>query len=78
MRALSDVIDWILENLADKTRNRRGVLKKLKEMELLFKVPTKRSTKAAQAGKNLWTSEEDEQLSSLYDQHRMEPGRCQL
>ncbi|XP_070072337.1 protein timeless homolog [Drosophila takahashii] len=68
-----DVIDWILENLVDKTRNRRTVLKKLKELGLLFKAPTKRSTKSAQGGKNLWQPEEDEELRSLYDQHRIEP-----
>ncbi|XP_020811280.1 protein timeless homolog [Drosophila serrata] len=68
-----DVIDWILDNLADKTRNRRTILKKLKELGLLFKAPTKRSTKAAQGGKNLWQPEEDEELRSLYDQHRTEP-----
>uniref|UniRef100_A0A6P4E1V6 Protein timeless homolog n=1 Tax=Drosophila rhopaloa TaxID=1041015 RepID=A0A6P4E1V6_DRORH len=68
-----DVIDWILDNLADKTRNRRTVLKKLKELGLQFKAPTKRSTKAAQGGKNLWQPEEDEELRSLYDQHRIEP-----
>ncbi|KAH8250250.1 hypothetical protein KR026_009029 [Drosophila bipectinata] len=68
-----DVIDWILGNLADKTRTRRGILKKLKEMGLLFKAPTKRSTKSALGGKNLWQPEEDEELRSLYDQHRTEP-----
>ncbi|XP_017039963.1 protein timeless homolog isoform X2 [Drosophila ficusphila] len=68
-----DVIDWILDNLVDKTRNRRTVLKKLKELGLLFKAPTKRSTKLAQGGKNLWQPEEDEELRSLYDQHRIEP-----
>ncbi|KAH8385954.1 hypothetical protein KR200_008204 [Drosophila serrata] len=68
-----DVIDWILDNLTDKTRNRRTILKKLKELGLLFKAPTKRSTKAAQGGKNLWQPEEDEELRSLYDQHRTEP-----
>ncbi|XP_017084436.2 LOW QUALITY PROTEIN: protein timeless homolog [Drosophila eugracilis] len=68
-----DVIDWILDNLVDKTRNRRTVLKKLKELGLLFKAPTKRSTKSAQGGKNLWQPEEDEELRSLYDQHRTEP-----
>ncbi|KAH8335679.1 hypothetical protein KR074_009096, partial [Drosophila pseudoananassae] len=68
-----DVIDWILDNLADKTRTRRGILKKLKEMGLLFKAPTKRSTKSALGGKNLWQPEEDEELRSLYDQHRTEP-----
>ncbi|EDW59287.1 protein timeless homolog isoform X1 [Drosophila virilis] len=68
-----DVIDWILENLVDKTRTRRGILKKLKELDLVFKAPTKRSTKAALGGKNLWQPEEDEQLSSLYDEHRFVP-----
>ncbi|KAH8358759.1 hypothetical protein KR093_002235 [Drosophila rubida] len=68
-----DVIDWILDNLVDKTRTRRGILKKLKDMGIHFKAPTKRSTKAAQGGKNLWQPEEDEELSSLYDQHRLEP-----
>ncbi|XP_052836882.1 protein timeless homolog isoform X2 [Drosophila gunungcola] len=72
-----DVIDWILDNLADKTRNRRTVLKKLKELGLLFKAPTKRSTKSAQGGKNLWQPEEDEELRSLYDQHRIEPDCLQ-
>ncbi|XP_022211508.2 LOW QUALITY PROTEIN: protein timeless homolog [Drosophila obscura] len=68
-----DVIDWILDNLADKTRTRRGVLKKMKELGLLFKAPTKRSTKSGQSGKNLWQPEEDEMLRSLYDQYRTEP-----
>ncbi|XP_065358652.1 protein timeless homolog [Calliphora vicina] len=66
-----DVIDWILENIGDKTRNRRGVLKKLKEMGLMFKAPTKKSTADAQ-NKNLFRSEEDEELRSLYDQYRTE------
>ncbi|EDW83278.2 uncharacterized protein Dwil_GK22409 [Drosophila willistoni] len=65
-----DVIDWILDNLVDKTRTRRGVLKKLKDLGLQFKGPTKRSTKATMAGKNLWQPEEDEELTSLYEQHR--------
>ncbi|XP_073819591.1 uncharacterized protein [Musca autumnalis] len=66
-----DVIDWILENMIDKTRTRRGVLKKLKEMGLQFKAPTKKSTASAQA-KHLWKPEEDEELRSLYDQYRTE------
>ncbi|XP_060645851.1 protein timeless homolog [Drosophila nasuta] len=72
-----DVIDWILDNLVDKTRTRRGILKKLKDMDIHFKAPTKRSTKAALGGKNLWQPEEDEELSSLYDQHRLEPDCLQ-
>ncbi|XP_075147569.1 circadian regulator timeout [Haematobia irritans] len=67
-----DVIDWILDNILEKSRTRRGVLKKLKEMGLMFKAPTKKSTAEAQAGKGLWRSEEDEELRSLYDQYRTE------
>uniref|UniRef100_A0A1I8N7D7 Timeless C-terminal domain-containing protein n=1 Tax=Musca domestica TaxID=7370 RepID=A0A1I8N7D7_MUSDO len=66
-----DVIDWILDNIIDKTRTRRGVLKKLKEMGLTFKAPTKKSTASAQS-KHLWKPEEDEELRSLYDQYRTE------
>ncbi|XP_037891579.1 protein timeless homolog [Glossina fuscipes] len=66
-----DVIDWILDNLIDKTRTRRGILKKLKELGLMFKAPTKKSTNM-RTDKNLWGTEEDEQLRSLYDQYRVE------
>ncbi|XP_067623915.1 protein timeless homolog [Eurosta solidaginis] len=65
-----DVIDWILEHLGDKTRTRRMVLKKLKELGLSFKAPTKRSTAKA-VNKNLWRTEDDEELQSLYDEHRL-------
>lgn len=71
------MIDWILDNLIDKTRTRRGVLKKLKEMGLMFKAPTKKSTAAA-AQKNLWQHEEDERLRSLYDEFRLENGKSIL
>lgn len=67
-----DVIDWILDNLIDKTRTRRGVIKKLKELGLIFKAPTKKSTAAA-AQKNLFKPEEDQQLRELYDQFRSNP-----
>ncbi|XP_017475253.1 PREDICTED: protein timeless homolog, partial [Rhagoletis zephyria] len=66
-----DVIDWIIEHLNDKTRTRRMILKKLKELGLMFKAPTKRSTANA-ANKHLWRTEEDEELQSLYDEHRLE------
>ncbi|XP_039970840.1 protein timeless homolog [Bactrocera tryoni] len=66
-----DVIDWILEHLNEKTRTRRMVLKKMKEMGLVFKAPTKRTTASA-ANKKLWSTEEDEELQSLYDEHRLE------
>ncbi|XP_037944705.1 protein timeless homolog [Teleopsis dalmanni] len=67
-----DVIDWILDNIVDKTRTRRAILKKLKDMDLQFKAPTKRTTANAAAKKNLWRPEEDEELRSLYDQYRTE------
>lgn len=65
-----DVIDWILDNLIDKSRTRRAVIKKLKELGLIFKAPTKKSNAAA-SNKHLWTNEQDEKLKQLYDEHRM-------
>lgn len=69
-----DVIDWICENLTEKNRNRRGVIKKLKELGLIFKAPTKKSGAAA-ANKNLFLKEEDDKLRELYDEHRADE-RC--
>lgn len=66
-----DVIDWICENLSDKSRNRRGVIKKLKELGLIFKAPTKKSAAAA-ANRNLFLKEEDDKLRELYDEYRMD------
>jgi timeless len=66
-----DVIDWIVENLHDKSRNRRNVIKKLKELGLIFKAPTKRSN-AAGMNRNVFIKDEDERLVALYDEHRME------
>lgn len=66
-----DVIDWIVENLKDRTRTRRGVIKKLKELGLIFKAPTKKST-AASVNKNLFMQEEDDKLRELYDEHRLD------
>lgn len=43
--AFADVIDWILDNLVERQRTRRGVIAKLKELGLVFKAPTKRSAK---------------------------------
>lgn len=64
-----DVIDWICENLTEKSRNRRSVIKKLKELGLIFKAPTKKSAAAA-ANRNLFLKEEDDKLRELYDEHR--------
>lgn len=66
-----DVIDWLVESLSGQSRGRRGVIKKLKDLGLIFKVPTKRSNAAA-VNKNLFMSEEDEKLRELYDEHRAE------
>lgn len=66
-----DVIDWIVENLKDRNRTRRGVIKKLKELGLIFKAPTKKSNAAA-ANKNLFMKDEDEKLRELYDEHRLD------
>lgn len=68
--SFADVIDWILDNLIDKTRSRRAVIKKLKELGLIFKAPTKKSNAAA-SNKHLWTNDQDEKLKQLYDEHRL-------
>lgn len=70
----SDVIDWILDNLIDKSRTRRAVIKKMKEMGLIFKAPTRKSVADA-VSKHLWRREEDAQLKELYDEHRLEDGQ---
>ncbi|XP_013190355.1 protein timeless homolog isoform X2 [Amyelois transitella] len=71
-----DVIDWILDNLIDKTRTRRGVISKLKELGLIFRAPTKRSNK--EAGRDRvpkeFSEEEDEQLRALWDQYQETEG----
>lgn len=64
------MIDWILDNLIDKSRTRRGVIKKLKDLGLIFKAPTKK-TNAAAASKFAWNSEKDERLNQLYEEHRL-------
>lgn len=64
-----DVIDWLVDNLIERSRTRRGVIKKLKELGLIFKAPTKRSNAVAQ-NKNLFIEEEDEKLRELYEQYR--------
>ncbi|KAM3967206.1 circadian regulator timeout [Aphomia sociella] len=67
-----DVIDWILENLIDQTRTRRGVISKLKELGLIFKAPTKRSNKEAVREKvpKEFSEEEDQQLRELWEECR--------
>ncbi|KAF9414109.1 hypothetical protein HW555_007868 [Spodoptera exigua] len=70
-----DVIDWILENLIDQTRTRRGVIKKLKELGLIFRAPTKRSHKEPGREKvpKTFTEEEDQMLTELWEQFKDAP-----
>uniref|UniRef100_A0A182MAX0 Timeless N-terminal domain-containing protein n=1 Tax=Anopheles culicifacies TaxID=139723 RepID=A0A182MAX0_9DIPT len=70
-RTDQDVIDWLLENLIDQTRTRRGVMKKLRELGLVFKAPTKRSN-ANRQQKGGWTAEEDAKLGVLYEELRLD------
>nr|QCH40580.1 timeout [Chilo suppressalis] len=65
-----DVIDWILENLIDQTRTRRSVIKKLKELGLIFKAPTKRSNREMTREKapKEFSEEEDCLLKELWEQ----------
>ncbi|CAK1598882.1 unnamed protein product [Parnassius mnemosyne] len=70
-----DVIDWILENLIDQTRTRRGVIKKLKELGLIFKAPTKRSNKERLKERvpKEFSEEEDALLTDLWKQYGDSP-----
>ncbi|CAH0725288.1 unnamed protein product, partial [Brenthis ino] len=65
-----DVIDWILENLIAQTRTRRSVIKKLKELGLIFKAPTKKSNRERKEKVSLeFTEEEDNILTELWKQY---------
>ncbi|XP_045446823.1 protein timeless homolog [Melitaea cinxia] len=65
-----DVIDWILDNLIDQTRTRRSVIKKLKELGLIFKAPTKRSNKERREKvPKHFTEDEDNLLRELWKQY---------
>lgn len=68
-----DVIDWILDNLIEKNRSRRSVIKKLKELGLVFKAPTRKSV-AAGVSKHIWREDEDILLKELYAEHRINDG----
>lgn len=70
----SDVVDWVLENLIDNTRSRRALLKKMKELYLLtdYKKGKVRTSKKVQMQ---WTSEEEEQLTELYEQFKDAMGK---
>lgn len=58
----ADVIDWMLDNLIDKSRTRRGVMKKLKELGLFFAKPSRRREKQNPN----WSQELDQELRELY------------
>ncbi|XP_041971304.1 protein timeless homolog [Aricia agestis] len=62
-----DVIDWILDNLIDQTRTRRSVIKKLKELGLIFRAPTKRANRERK-DKGTFTEEDDSLLKELWQQ----------
>ncbi|XP_026737157.1 protein timeless homolog [Trichoplusia ni] len=70
-----DVIDWILENLIDQTRTRRGVIKKLKELGLIFRAPTKKSHREAAKEKapKVFSEEEDQLLKDLWEEFKDAP-----
>lgn len=61
-----DVVDWITRNLIDNNRSRRGVLKKLKEMDLLTNYKRQDSKKRDQP----WTVNEENELRELFEQFR--------
>ncbi|CAK1545835.1 unnamed protein product [Leptosia nina] len=64
-----DVIDWILDNLIDQTRTRRSVIKKLKELGLIFRAPTKKTNKERREKvPKEFSAEEDELLKELWTQ----------
>lgn len=65
-----------MENLIERTRTRRGVISKLKELGLIFRAPTKKSNKASakQAVPKEFTEEEDEKLRELWPEFRQASG----
>lgn len=67
-------MDWIVDNLIENTRTRRGVMKKLKEMYLLtnYKGP-KKSSGGAKVNRQ-WEAEDEQQLRELFEQFRDTPG----
>lgn len=60
--------------MIEKNRTRRAVIKKLKELGMIFKAPTRKSV-AAGVSKHAWFHEQDMRLRELYDQHRLDDGK---
>ncbi|GJQ77730.1 putative tmeless protein [Trypoxylus dichotomus] len=73
-----DVVDWILNNLIDNTRTRRGVLKKLKEMYLLTDYKGRSRPNNNTRAPAHWSEQEELQLRELYEQFKgaMDPLGC--
>lgn len=61
-----DVVDWITRNLIENNRSRRGVLKKLKEMNLLTNYKKQNPKKQNQP----WSVEEETELREVFEQFR--------
>ncbi|GLH06684.1 Protein timeless [Gryllus bimaculatus] len=77
---MKNMIDWILRNLISDSRSRRGVIKKLKELG--YVVATKPTSRKSVTTKPpvQWSTEEEEQLTSLYSQFKdaYDPMSCIL
>lgn len=67
----------MLDNMIEKNRTRRGIIKKLKELGLIFKAPTRKSV-AATVSKHAWFHEQDIRLRELYDEHRLDDGKAYI
>lgn len=64
-----------MDNLIDQTRTRRSVIKKLKELGLIFKAPTKRSNKERREKvPKHFTEDEDNLLRELWKQYEGSSG----
>uniref|UniRef100_A0A0K8TTM2 Putative dna topoisomerase i-interacting protein n=1 Tax=Tabanus bromius TaxID=304241 RepID=A0A0K8TTM2_TABBR len=62
-----DVVEWLTHNLSDKPKNRCAVTGKLTDTDLSFR---KSESKFTTTISNFWTVEEDEELISLYKEHK--------
>ncbi|XP_008482101.2 protein timeless homolog [Diaphorina citri] len=62
-------VDWILDNLINKERTRKSVIKKLKELYLITSTKDLRSAPADRLRPPTnWSSDEEDQLKTLYQQ----------
>ncbi|XP_060524214.1 protein timeless homolog isoform X2 [Cylas formicarius] len=64
-----DVVDWIVDNLINTNRTRRGVLKKLKEMCLLTAYKGRRKSGSTRPSAT-WTAVEESLLRKLYEEFK--------